>query len=100
MDDTNLVLKINQTKPNLLKKYLPTPVDLANDSLLEDPLNTFSPEQKNIIIKSLNQNELDQVTTKKYYDNKYQIDHDDILLEERIKLEYPNIDPTNFNAVT
>ena len=99
MDDTNLVLKINEKNPDLLRPYLPTPVDLANTALENNPLNTFNQNQKDMILNSLNENDLNKVTTKNYYDIKYQTDHDDILLEERIKLEYPNIDPTNYSAV-
>ena len=99
MDDTNLVLKINEKNPDLLRPYLPTPVDLANTALENNPLNTFNQNQKDMILNVLNENDLNKVTAKNYYDAKYQTNHDDVLLEERIKLEYPNIDPTNYSAV-
>ena len=99
MDDTNLVLKINEKNPNILRPYLPTPVDLANTALENNPLNTFNEDQKNMILNVLNEDDLNKVIAKNYYDAKYQTNHDDILLEERIKLEYPNIDPTNYSAV-
>ena len=111
MDDVELATKAVANFPSLTNQ--PNPVfeselnqplqnfeesqELADQYLKSNPLNNFSNEDKTDFRELLSNEDIEKSKAKNYYDAIYNMDHDDILLNQRINFEFGN--NTNFEKV-
>ena len=87
-DDVEVATQAITLNPGVYDEFLPSPNENAIAALDYNPLNTFAAPEVKQIEENVSDNDLEKEKARAYYNNKYQIKHDDYLLEARAKYEY------------
>ncbi|QDP67729.1 MAG: hypothetical protein Unbinned15contig1001_39 [Prokaryotic dsDNA virus sp.] len=87
-DDVTIATEAIANNPGKFTSFLPSITNNSANVMKNDPLSVSGPDKSSIILESTTDDDREREQARAYYNAKYQVDHDDYLLEARAKYEY------------
>jgi hypothetical protein len=87
-DDVSIATEAIVNNPGKFTSFLPTINEVAGDVMKHDPLSISGPDTSSTILESTTDDDREREQARAYYNSKYEVNHDDFLLEARAKFEY------------
>tara|TARA_R100000081_G_scaffold43205_1_gene20373 strand:- start:5523 stop:11867 length:6345 start_codon:yes stop_codon:yes gene_type:complete len=87
-DDVTIATEAIVNNPGKFTSFLPSITNNSANVMKNDPLSVSGPDKSSTILESTTDDDREREQARAYYNAKYQVDHDDYLLEARAKYEY------------
>ena len=81
-DDVTIATEAIVNNPGKFTSFLPSITNNSANVMKNDPLSVSGPDKSSTILESTTEDDREREQARAYYNAKYQVDHDDYLLED------------------